>query len=136
MLRKNEPVKFTRPDGVMKTVYGAVEQGCITRREIEDYTGLDSRRVKAAVYNLVFVGVICRQGKRHKSTYHLPDSHPQYRDGIFPNCFKGVRSVFDTANSSEAGRKALLSSHALCGIRNARAKGNKAQPFGQDLMRF
>ena len=27
MLRKNEPVKFTRPDGVMKTVYGAVEQG-------------------------------------------------------------------------------------------------------------
>jgi hypothetical protein len=95
MLRKNEPVKFTRPDGVMKTVYGAVEQGCSTRREIEDYTGLDSRRVKAAVYNLVFVGVICRQGKRHKSTYHLPDTHPQYREGIFPNCFKGVRSVFD-----------------------------------------
>ena len=95
MLRKNEPVKFTRPDGVMKTVYGAVEQGCITRREIEDYTGLDSRRVKAAVYNLVFVGVICRQGKRHKSTYHLPDTHPKYREGIFPNCFKGVRSVFD-----------------------------------------
>ena len=103
MLRKNEPVKFTRPDGVMKTVYGAVEQGCITRREIEDYTGLDSRRAKAAVYNLVFVGLICRQGKRHKSTYHLPDTHPQYRDGIFPNCFKGVRSVFDASRQQFRG---------------------------------
>lgn len=103
MLRKNEPVKFTRPDGVMKTVYGAVEQGCITRREIEDYTGLDSRRVKAAVYNLVFVGVICRQGKRHKSTYHLPDTHPKYREGIFPNCFKGVRSVFDAYSQQFRG---------------------------------
>lgn len=103
MLRKNEPVKFTRPDGVMKTVYGAVEQGCITRREIEDYTGLDSRRVKAAVYNLVFVGVICRQGKRHKSTYHLPDTHQKYREGIFPNCFKGVRSVFDAYSQQFRG---------------------------------
>ena len=91
MLKKGQPVKFTRPVSTMRTVLLAVEHGFEYRQDILKETGLKAGQVQAALYNLTYIGVINRGTDEHgRSIYMLPGRIY----GVAPN-LKGVRSIFD-----------------------------------------
>lgn len=90
-LRKNTPVKFSRPISTMRTVLQAVEQGNNTRSEIEAFTKLVPGKARAALYNLCFIGVVIRiEDAQRRSRYILPGTL-----GPVASCLCGVRSIFD-----------------------------------------
>lgn len=92
MLKKNQPVKFAKPVSTMKSVYEAIEQGIETRADIVDSTGLVLGKVRAALFNLTFIGVIHRyEDKEGRSRYTIPGRMV----GDVAHCLKGVRSIFD-----------------------------------------
>lgn len=91
MLRKNTPVKFSRPVSSMKTVLEAIEQGHQYRHEIVKEAKLPVNKVRAALWNLTFIGVIQRGIDREgRNIYVLPG-----RLGEIAPCLLGVRSIFD-----------------------------------------
>lgn len=90
MLKKNQPVKFSRPMSTMRAVFEQVQQGVHYRIDIVENTGLVQNKVRAALYNLVFVGVIHRgEDAQGRSVYMLPDESI----GV-AKCLKGVSSIF------------------------------------------
>jgi transcription initiation factor IIE alpha subunit len=90
MLKKNCPVKFSRPVSTMRAVFEQVEQGVQYRSEIVEKTGLVQSKVRAALYNLTFIGVIERgEDELGRSVYVIPNSHV----GV-ALCLKGVSSIF------------------------------------------
>ena len=90
-LRKNTPVKFSRPISSMRTVLQAVEQGNHTRAEIEAYSNLVPGKARSALYNLCFIGVVIRvEDDQRRSRYILPGTL-----GPVAKCLYGVRSIFD-----------------------------------------
>jgi hypothetical protein len=92
MLKKNQPVKFCKPVSTMKSVYEAIEQGIETRTDIVESTGLVLGKVRAALFNLTFIGVIQRyEDKEGRSRYTIPGRMV----GDVAHCLKGVRSIFD-----------------------------------------
>lgn len=92
MLRKNQPVKFSRPISTMRTVFEAVEQGVDSRAAIVEETGLLLSKVRAALFNLTFIGVIHRyEDDQGRSRYTIPGRMV----GEVAGCLKGVRSIFD-----------------------------------------
>lgn len=90
MLKKNQAVKFSRPISTMRTVFEQVQSGTMYRVEIVENTGLVPSKVRAALYNLVFVGVIQRgEDEQGRSIYLIPNSVV----GV-GQCLKGVASIF------------------------------------------
>ena len=90
MLKKGQPVKFTRPVSTMRTVLASVENGYQYRHDIVDETGLKLGQVSAALYNLTFIGCITRMmDDNGRSVYMSPGRLYGSSD-----CFKGVNSVF------------------------------------------
>ena len=91
MLKKNQPVKFSRPMSTMRTVLLAVEHGHQYRHDILTETKLQAGQVQAALYNLTFIGVIVREiDAQGRSIYLIPGTNY----GVAP-CLCGVRSIFD-----------------------------------------
>lgn len=92
MLKKNQPVKFAKPVSTMRTVFEAVEQGIETRAAIVEETGLVLNKVRAALFNLTFIGVIQRyEDEQGRSRYTIPGRMV----GGVARCLCGVRSIFD-----------------------------------------
>ena len=92
MLKKNQPVKFAKPMSTMRQVLSAVEHGFETRQSIVDETGLVLNKVRAALFNLTFIGAIQRYEDGHgRSKYTIPGRMV----GEVAHCLKGVRSIFD-----------------------------------------
>lgn len=90
MLKKNQPVKFSRPISTMRAVFEQVEQGVMYRVDIVEKTGLVQSKVRAALYNLTFIGVIQRgEDSQGRSVYVIPDTSV----GV-AKCLKGVSSIF------------------------------------------
>lgn len=91
MLKKNTPVKFTKPVSTMRTVLAAVEHGFMYRHDILTQTCLKDGQVQAALYNLTFCGLVTRSVDANgRSIYLVPGR--QY--GV-AKCLCGVRSIFD-----------------------------------------
>ena len=91
MLKKNQPVKFSRPMSTMRTVLLAVEHGYQYRHDILTETKLKAGQVQAALYNLTFCGIVVRgTDDVGRSIYSLPG-----RISGVPKCLCGVRSIFD-----------------------------------------
>lgn len=91
MLKKNQPVKFSRPMSTMRTVLLAVEHGFQCRHDILTETKLKAGQVQSALYNLVYIGVIVRElDVQGRSIYLIPGTNY----GVAP-CLRGVRSIFD-----------------------------------------
>jgi len=91
MLKKNQPVKFSRPMSTMRTVLLAVEHGFQYRHDILVETKLKPGQVQAALYNLTYIGVVVRQVDANgRSIYLLHGTNY----GVAP-CLRGVRSIFD-----------------------------------------
>ena len=75
----------------MKSVMQAVEHGFHSRHEIEQETKLVPSKVRAAIWNLTFIGVINRvTDDSGRSRYVLPGTI----QGV-AKCLCGVRSIFD-----------------------------------------
>lgn len=90
MLKKNQAVKFSRPISTMRTVFEQVQNGTMYRADIVQNTGLMQSKVRAALYNLVFVGVIHREDDESgRSVYLIPKT----TIGV-GQCLKGVASIF------------------------------------------
>lgn len=91
MLKKNQPVKFTKPVSTMRTVLAAVEHGFMYRHDILTQTSLKDGQVQAALWNLTFIGVIQRGTDANgRSIYLVPGR--QY--GV-AKCLCGVNSIFN-----------------------------------------
>lgn len=91
MLKKNQPIKFSRPMSTMRTVLLAVEHGHQYRADILAETRLLPGQVAAALYNLTYIGAVRRvEDAQGRSVYLLPD-----RIGEVAPCLLGVRSIFD-----------------------------------------
>ena len=91
MLKKNQPVKFSRPMSTMRAVLLAVEHGFQYRHDILEETKLKAGQVQAALYNLTFIGVVVREvDAQGRSVYLIPGTHY----GV-AKCLCGVRSIFD-----------------------------------------
>ena len=91
MLKKDQPVKFSRPMSTMRVVLLAVEQGHQYRHEITAETKLKQGQVNSALWNLTFIGAVVRDVDREgRSVYLLPGKI--YR--VAP-CLMGVRSIFN-----------------------------------------
>lgn len=91
MLKKNQPVKFSRPMSTMRTVLMAVENGHQTKLEITNDTGLKAGQVQSALWNLVYVGVVIKASDANgRTVYRVPGR--QY--SVAP-CLCGIRSIFD-----------------------------------------
>lgn len=92
MLKKNQPVKFARPISTMRTVFESVDRGTDSRTAIMEETGLVLSKVRAALFNLTFIGAILRYEDEHgRSRYTVPGRMV----GGVAGCLKGVRSIFD-----------------------------------------
>ena len=90
MLKKNKPVSFTKPFGTMKQCYDCVNAGLTTRHEIVRETKMRDGQVRAALYNLVFVGAIKRvTDKEGRTIYRIPG----YVD-VTANCWGMASSAF------------------------------------------
>ena len=74
MLKKNTPVKFSRPGTVMQTVYEAVRDGTDSKHMLIVKTKLKPNQVTAALTNLTFTGMIACFDTKAGSRYALPDS--------------------------------------------------------------
>ena len=91
MLKKNQPVKFSRPMSTMRTVLLAVEHGYQYQRDILTETKLKAGQVQSALYNLVYIGVIVREvDDQGRSIYLIPGTNYSVA-----KCLCGVRSIFD-----------------------------------------
>lgn len=91
MLKKDQPVKFSRPMSTMRVVLLAVEQGKQYRYEILKETGLKAGQVNSALWNLTFIGAVVRDVDREgRSVYLLPGKI--YRTAP---CLLGVSSIFN-----------------------------------------
>ena len=76
----------------MRTVFECIEQGTETRAAIVDQTGIVLNKVRAALFNLTFIGVIHRyEDANGRSKYTIPGRMV----GGVSGCLKGVRSIFD-----------------------------------------
>lgn len=74
----------------MRSVFDQVQQGVHYRAEIVENTGLVQNKVRAALYNLTFIGVIQRvEDSQGRSVYVIPDTSV----GV-AKCLKGVSSIF------------------------------------------
>jgi len=92
MLKKNQPVKFVKPMSTMRQVLSAIEQGHESRQSIVDETGIVLNKVRAALFNLTFIGAIHRyEDAQGRSKYTIPGRMV----GEVAHCLKGVRSIFD-----------------------------------------
>lgn len=91
MLKKDRPVKFSRPMSTMRTVLVAVEQGFQYKTEILTETKLKPGQVQSALYNLTFIGVITRSVDDNGRSIYLA---PGRQYGV-AKCLHGVRSIFD-----------------------------------------
>jgi predicted transcriptional regulator len=91
MLKKGQPVAFSKPMSTMKRVFEAIEQDHQYKREIRKATGLSQGQVDSAIWNLKFIGVIDRNKDREgRYTYAVAG-----RIGVVAPCLCGVRSIFD-----------------------------------------
>ena len=91
MLKKGQPVKFSRPMSTMRVVLMAVEQGHQYRHDILKETKLKQGQVNSALWNLTYIGAVMREtDKEGRSIYILPGMLRR----VAP-CLMGVRSIFD-----------------------------------------
>jgi len=91
MLKKGQPVKFSRPMSTMRVVLLAVEQGYQYRHEITSETKLNPGQVNSALWNLTFIGAVVRDvDKEGRSVYLLPGKIRK----VAP-CLLGVSSIFN-----------------------------------------
>ena len=73
----------------MRSVYEAIQNGCTYRSEIIEETKMREGRVKSAIWNLSYIGVIQRvDDDNGRSRYILPSID-------VGSCFKGVNSIFN-----------------------------------------
>jgi len=90
MLRKNKPVPFVHPMGTMKRCLDCVNDGVLYTHEIIAVTKLREGQVRAALYNLVFIGAIKRtKDKEGNSMYRIPG----YVE-VTADCWSMASSVF------------------------------------------
>lgn len=76
----------------MRTVFECIEHGTETRAAIVEQTGLVLNKVRAALFNLTFIGAIQRyEDEQGGSRYTIPGRMV----GDVAGCLKGVRSIFD-----------------------------------------
>jgi hypothetical protein len=76
----------------MKTVYEAIEQGICYRHTLIEETTLNENQVRAALWNLSFVGAIKRVNDSNgRFMYVLPST---WTEPVAKNLL-GIRSIFD-----------------------------------------
>lgn len=90
MIRKGKPLPLQKPSN-MQRVLLAVEHGHRTRRAVMEETGLHERQVRAALHNLVFIGLLTRSKDDSGRSVYLAPGRWQ---GCTPACFIGVASIF------------------------------------------
>jgi len=90
MLKKNKPVSFTKPFGTMKQCYDCVNDGLTTRHEIVRETKMRDGQVRAALYNLTFIGAILKTKDEHgRTAYEMPG-----KVVVTANCWGMASSAF------------------------------------------
>lgn len=89
-IRKNKPLPLHKPS-TMRTVLLCIEHGKCYRHEIVKETKLKEGQVRAALNNLVFIGLAHRtKDAMGRSVYLLPG----HGLGTVADCLKGVAWVF------------------------------------------
>ena len=92
MIKKNQPIKFSRPMSSMKLVFDAVDSGTCFRNDLMEATGLNGGQVRSALYNLRYVGsVLIQDDDKGRKMYYTPG---RIASGV-PACLRGVNSVFN-----------------------------------------
>lgn len=92
MLKKGQPVKFSKPMSTMRIVLSEVEQGNGTRYLITKETGLRDGQVKSALFNLAYIGAIKLVTDREGRRYYVCQGAMV---GGVADCLVGVNSVFN-----------------------------------------
>lgn len=92
MIKKGQMVKFTRPVSSMKTVLEAIEQGVCYRHTLVEETTLNENQVRAAIYNLSFIGAIKRTLDYNGRTMYVTAG--TWTEPV-SNCLLGVSSIFN-----------------------------------------
>lgn len=92
MLKKGQPVQFSKPMSTMKLVLEAIEQGFQYKHEIKKETGLHPGQVDSAIWNLRFIGMIERRHDRERRYIYTVAGRIS---GPIAPCLLGVRSIFD-----------------------------------------
>jgi hypothetical protein len=90
MLKKGKPLPLKKPS-TMQAVLKAIENGCVYRQDVIEFTKLEFGQVKSALHSLVFIGLLQRsKDVTGRSVYSLPGRW----SGEAPDCLRGVSSVF------------------------------------------
>lgn len=92
MLKKGQLVKFSRPVSTMKTVLEAIEQGHCFRHTLIVETKLNENQVRAAIWNLAFIGAIKRGTDDQGRTVYVTAG--AWVEPVAP-CLLGVNSIFN-----------------------------------------
>lgn len=91
MLKKNQPIKFSKPMSTMHMVLNSVGAGFKHRREIIEDTGLTDGQVRSALWNLTFISAIRRiEDGQGRSVYRIPNAEIEVCAAL-----KGVSSIFN-----------------------------------------
>lgn len=89
MLKKNQPVKLSKPNSTMRLVYDSIKDGNHSLEKIRVDTKKFIGQVKSAVYNLSHIGMVKPVDVNGRTHWYLPDQVPQSElasSDIFKNC--------------------------------------------------
>lgn len=97
MLKKGQPVKFTRPASTMRQVLGAIEQGVRYRVDIIEFTELQPGQVRSAINNLMLIGAIYSiRDRSGRATYEVAGRW----EGV-AHSLKGVSFIFNLCTTNK-----------------------------------
>lgn len=89
-IRKGKPLPLEKPSNMQRVLF-AVGHGCRNFREVMEETKLKEGQVRAALNNLVFIGLLNRRADENgRSIYMTPG---QWHNRT-PACFIRVASIF------------------------------------------
>jgi transcription initiation factor IIE alpha subunit len=91
MLRKGQPVKFSKPMSTMRVVLGVIENGAIYKQDIVTESGLKEGQVRSALFNLTYVGCIkLGKDREGRTIYIAPGTVNEVSDLLL-----GINSIFN-----------------------------------------
>lgn len=77
MLKKNQPVKLSKPDSTMSVVHDSIKQGNHSLQRILVHTKKKQGAVKSALYNLSHIGMIEARKINGATRWFVPDQLPK-----------------------------------------------------------
>lgn len=98
MLKKGQPVKFSRPMSTMERVYRAVQDGHTSKMRIVVATSLPFQRVTTALYALTFSGNLVMRKENRTSRYSLPELN---QSTISTECVNELQRIFYASTTKE-----------------------------------